>query len=258
MVTACTNEENVTPCNGVPNAQPHGWHHLTVRVVPLLWQMGYQLLLCHLDLSICHVIDIVDYCGEVFAQLMTTFEVSVSFFPSPDLQEHSSGPCVDSCEHPYQWYGSQKCTDNHTHKSHGRCHLHASCLWTQKKLLLILTLATLLHLLVLLCVCCCCTGVAGSVGSCWASTAAISLIRQPILVFMHGSCSTLEWERAQLGSQCQYVPTLSCWMWTSLPCLQEKAFSTVNFALHPPQCYCISRGARLKRRRVFSSHHSSA
>ena len=80
MVTACTNEENVTPCNGVPNAQPHGWHHLTVRVVPLLWQMGYQLLLCHLDLSICHVIDIVDYCGEVFAQLMTTFEVSVSFF----------------------------------------------------------------------------------------------------------------------------------------------------------------------------------
>ena len=179
------------------------------------------------------------------------------FFPSPDLQEHSSGPCVDSCEHPYQWYGSQKCTDNHTHKSHGRCHLHASCLWTQKKLLLILTLATLLHLLVLLCVCCCCTGVAGSVGSCWASAAAISLIRQPILVFMHGSCSTLEWERAQLGSQCQYVPTLSCWMWTSLPCLQEKAFSTVNFALHPPQCYCISRGARLKRRRVFS-HHSAA
>ena len=42
--------------------------------------MGYQLLLCHLDLSIFHVIDIVDYCGEVFAQLMTTFEVSVSFF----------------------------------------------------------------------------------------------------------------------------------------------------------------------------------
>ena len=219
--------------------------------------MGYQPLLCHLGLSICHDIDSVDYCGEVFAQLTTTFEVSVSFLLPliyKNLHLVLVSIAVSICISDTEVRNAQTTTLTKAMDAGISMPLVYGF---RSGLLLMLTLATLIHLLVLLCVCCCCTRVAGFVGGCWASAAAISLIRQPILVFMHGSCSTLEQEREHLGSQCHSAPTLSCWMWTSLPCLQERVCSTVNFSLHPPQCYCISRGARLKRRRVFS-HHSSA
>ena len=53
------------------------YHHLAVRAVPLLDQIGCHPLLCHFCLSPCHTINRVDHWGEVFVQLIATCEVLV-------------------------------------------------------------------------------------------------------------------------------------------------------------------------------------
>ena len=142
MVTDSTNEEGVAPCNGEPNVQRHEWHHLAIRTMSIVAQIGWHLLLHHFGLSHYHAINRVDYWLKALCNLGQYMRY-LFFSPVPDPQKPSSGPCADRHGHPYQLCGSRKFTDNHTPESHGCQHLHAS----RQSLL---TLATLLCLLLLL------------------------------------------------------------------------------------------------------------